>query len=109
DPTDGIVLPELSGGEVEPDLQLDPLGPPDRVLTADLLDHPAADRVDQAHLLGEGDELSRREHPAVGIRPADQGLDPVHVPGPELDNRLVVVVYTMLIDGLVSASRESQW
>ena len=41
--------------------------------------HPVADRLDEAHLLRERDELARRDEAAVGVLPADQRLDLVHV------------------------------
>ena len=36
---------------------------------------PAADRDDQAGLLGERDEVERRHEPAVRVDPADERLD----------------------------------
>ena len=44
-------------------------------LAAALAQHPAADRHDQAHLLGERDELRRRDEAALGVVPAQQRLD----------------------------------
>src|SRR4051812_40129987 len=41
-----------------------PLGTPARGLQAGLLDHPGADLHDQPALLGERDELGRRDEPA---------------------------------------------
>ena len=36
---------------------------------------PAAQRDDEAGLLGQGDEVGGKEDPAVGMAPADQGLE----------------------------------
>ena len=83
-------MPELPGRQVEPDLQVDAVRPPDPVLTAHLLQHPVADRLDQPQLLGQRDEVGRRDQPSVGVGPPDQRLDTDHRAGRELDHRLVV-------------------
>ena len=55
-----------------------------------LAQHPAADLDDQPGLLGQRDELDRRQQPAVGVLPADQRLEPADLPGLQPDRRLVV-------------------
>ena len=59
-------------------------------LAARLAEHPPADRDDQAGLLGERDELRRRDEPARRVVPAQQRLDAVVGPPLEADDRLVV-------------------
>ena len=57
---------------------------------AGLAQHPAAERDDQAALLGDRDELRGRQQPAGGVVPAHQRLeagDPLRV---QVDGRLVV-------------------
>ena len=63
---------QLDGGEV--DRHLDVLRPGRRV-GAGAVDHPFADRDDQAELLGERDEIARRDQPAHRMLPADQRLE----------------------------------
>ena len=58
-------------------------------LAAGLADHPEVERDDQAGLLGGGDELRRRDQPALGVLPADQRLEARDPTGIELDDRLV--------------------
>ena len=48
---------------------------PRRRLPAGGLEHPAAERRDQAGLLGQADERERRDQPALGVLPADQRLE----------------------------------
>jgi len=52
--------------------------------------HQAAEPVDQAGILGDGDELRRRNHAAFGVRPPHQRLEAGDVPGREIDQRLVI-------------------
>jgi hypothetical protein len=54
------------------------------------LEHPVADGVAEAGLLGERDEALRQHHAALGIVPAQQRLRAVHRPVGEIDDRLVV-------------------
>ncbi len=48
---------------------------PQPVLPAGLAQHPFADRTDQAGVLGQRDEVRRRDQAALRMLPADQGLD----------------------------------
>ena len=76
--------------------------------------HPLADRLDQAGLLGERDEVERGHEPAVGVLPADQRLDADHrhavaarlqrgVRACQVDDRLVVEDELVPVDGLAQA------
>ncbi len=59
-------------------------------MLARLLEHPRADRDDQAGLLGERDELARREQAPVGVLPAHQRLHPDQPAAGERQLRLEV-------------------
>ena len=59
-------------------------------LPAGALLDPAADRLDQAAVLGDRDELGRVEQAALGVLPADQRLEAADLAGAEVDDRLVV-------------------
>src|SRR5205085_4955585 len=76
-------LPELSRRQVEAHLQRETVAAPLCVLAAELLDHPVADYLDQAHLLRERDELSRRDQAAVRVLPAQARLHSHHLAAPE--------------------------
>ena len=54
--------------------------------------HPAPDRLDQAAVLGDRDEVGRVEQAALGVLPAHQRLEPMISPVREGDHRLVVEV-----------------
>ena len=73
------------------DVDRDPdmLGPARR-LRAGLADHPRADRDDQAGVLGDGDELDRRDQPARRMVPADQRLERADAVVLEVEQRLVI-------------------
>ena len=62
----------------------------DRAVAAGHLQHPAADRDDQAALLGEWDELVGRDVAARRVRPPQQRLDAVDLVLLQADDRLVV-------------------
>ena len=62
---------------------------PCRRLQAGLLQHPAADRQDQAAVLGEWDEAVGTDPAALRMAPAQQRLDPEHAPAPDVELRLV--------------------
>ena len=59
-------------------------------LAAGALLDPAADRLDQAAVLGDRDELGRVEQAALGVLPADQRLEAGDLAGAQADHRLVV-------------------
>ena len=58
-------------------------------LPAGALLHPAPDRLDQAAVLGDRDELGRVEQAALGVLPADQRLEAGDLAAAEGDDRLV--------------------
>ena len=66
---------ELARRDVEEVRDVQALGLPGGGLAAALLDHPAPERLDQARVLGGGDELQRRHQAALGILPAHERLD----------------------------------
>ena len=57
---------------------------------AGLPQRPFADRHDQAGLLGQRDELDRRDEAALGVMPAQQRLQTADLVALEVDERLVV-------------------
>ena len=67
----------------------DMLGPARR-LRARLADHPRADRDDQPGVLGDRDELDRRDQPARRMVPADQRLERADAVVLEVEQGLVV-------------------
>ena len=81
---------QLTRGHVERHQRLDPLPLPGDDLRGERLDHPGADRLEQAHLLGGGDEVVGHHQPAVGVLPAQQRLHRVHAPARGPHDRLVV-------------------
>ena len=87
---------------------VEPVGAPRRVLPAELLDDPVADRFDQAHLLRERDELARLDQATARLRPADQRFDADHAPRGEVDQRLVVEHPALVLDGLPQPRAERQ-
>ena len=63
------------------------------------LEHPAADRQDEARLLGERDERQRRHDAAGRVEPAQERLHADDPAGRELDDRLVVEPELGAVDG----------
>ena len=59
-------------------------------VAAGLAQHPVADLDDQAHLLGDRNELGRRDHAAQRMRPAQQRLAGRDLLGLQVEQRLVV-------------------
>ena len=51
------------------------------------LQHLASDLDHQPGLLGDGEELRRRQQSEGGVLPPDQGLDGAHLTGAGLDDR----------------------
>ena len=84
---------DLAGGEVDRDVERPRVGalpvPLDDLAAGALLD-PAPDRLDQAAVLGDRDELGRVEQAALGVLPADQRLEAGDLAGAQADHRLVV-------------------
>ena len=63
---------ELARRDVERDRDAQALGLPRGRLAAALLDHPAPERLDQARVLGGGDELQRRRPGRARVLPAQR-------------------------------------
>ena len=75
---DDVRVFELSRGEVDADVQAFGSGIracPFCEVAACSVEDPAAERDDQAGLLGDRDELIGREHPAGRVLPADEGFE----------------------------------
>ena len=68
DPLDRVDLPQLAGRQVEADLELEPAARHTASCRHSSIDHPVADRLDEAHLLGERDEVARRNETALSGR-----------------------------------------
>ena len=66
------------------------IGGPVRRIVASLAQHPFAERDDEADLLGDADELGRRQQPLVAVTPAQQRLEAAGPLGADIDDRLVV-------------------
>ena len=60
--------------------------------------HPAADRLDQAALLGDRDELARVEQAALGMVPAHQRLEADDLAAAQRDDRLVVELELVAVE-----------
>jgi hypothetical protein len=75
------------------------LGLPDLGLPAGLLEHAPTDRHDHPRLLGETDEVGRREQSPGGMGPAHEGLEPGDPSAREPDDRLVVNPKLLALDG----------
>ena len=88
-----VAVGDLAGGEVDRDVERALVGtllvPLEHLAAGALLD-PAPDRLDQAALLGDRDEVGRVELAVAGVVPADQGLERGHLAAREVDHRLVV-------------------
>ena len=82
-----VAAAELQRRQV--DRHLDRLRPA-RGVVARLLQHEGAELTDETGLLGDGDELRRRDHAACRVTPAHQRLAAGDRAGGELDKRLVV-------------------
>jgi hypothetical protein len=81
---------QLARGDVEGDVRLQALLAPLEHLPGERADDPVADRLEQAHLLGGGDEVVGEDEPAVGVVPAQQRLHGGETAAGELHDRLVV-------------------
>ena len=72
---------------------------PARRIGTGAVQHPAANRDDQASLLGDGDELGRRNAAAFGVVPAQERLEPDDVAGANRKERLVMECELVIADG----------
>ena len=83
-------IADLAPGDVDGDAELGvDVALPGRRLAARLLEHLQPQLGDQPGLLGDRDELERRDHPALGMLPADERLGRDRVAGGEVDHRLI--------------------
>src|SRR6188472_906445 len=95
DLTDERPVLELARGDVDAERQWAELreaaAPVDRLCTCGP-EHPSADRDDETHLLGEGNEVERRDQSAIRMLPAQERLGARDRLVRELHVRLVVDV-----------------
>jgi hypothetical protein len=99
-------LLEVPGVDVHRDRRdLEPGGPPAPHLLQRLADRPLAHPVDEPGLLGDRDEVARRQQPVVAL-PAHQGLDAGEPPGARVDDRLVVQHQLVPVERLVQRGLE---
>ena len=68
---------------------------------ADLLKHETIEAMDEAHLLEDGDEGPGREKADLRVYPASQGLHAAELARYRADDRLVIDLDPMLLDGLI--------
>ena len=71
---------------------------PRAVLQAGGAQHPQAERLDQAVLLGERHEVVGQDEAELGMAPADQRLEPHDLPAVERDLRLVDQLELVLLE-----------
>ena len=72
------------------------------------LEHLHGQRLDQAGVLGRGDELLRHEQPELGVLPADEGLDADDLSGTDVALRLVVQVQLVVVDAAAQVTEQGQ-
>ena len=96
-----VGLRELPAGEVYRhvrDVDLGIRGPAGE-LAAGLLQHPTPERDDEAGLLRQSDERTGRHQPALRVRPADERLEADDALLLERDDRLVVQLELVPVEG----------
>src|SRR5712691_12630587 len=88
---DEIALRQLLAGDVHADTQGGARGfrSPSRGLPARFDENEFPDRNNQPRILGQGDELRRRDYSAFRMLPAHEGLEADDRAGLEIDDRLV--------------------
>ena len=89
DPLDERDVGELSPRDVDCEPDVDAGLAPDGQLAAPLGKDEIGDLADQAHLLGDPDELLVGDRTLHGMVPADEGLDLHDLAGPDVRDRLV--------------------
>ncbi len=99
DVLDELDVLEVAGREVDRDRQVPPLVLPGVALLDRLPEHPAGEGLDEPTLLGQGDEPVRRNDPALGVPPADEGLRSHHRARLQVDLGLVVQEQLVALDG----------
>ena len=79
------------------------LGGPLRELAARLVQHPRADGVDEAALLGDGNEPPRRDGAQLRMLPAQERFDAAQAAGGGIDARLIVQRKLVALDRAAQA------
>ena len=96
-----VAVGHLAGREVDRDVERPLVGaqlvPAERLAAGRLL-HPAADRLDQAAVLGDRDELAGVEQAALGMVPAHQRLEADDLAAAQGDHRLVVQLELVAVE-----------
>ena len=82
------------------------VGDPRRHLAARLVQRQAADVDDHAGVFGDGDEVRRRHQAAHGVTPAQQRLEPGDAAGSQRDDRLIVHLERVVVDGVAQVGLE---
>ena len=72
-------------------------------------EHPSGQRGDQVVDLRHGDEVTGWQQSSLGMLPADQGLDAMHPPGREMQDRLVVEDELVGLDRLAQLAGHSHF
>ena len=67
-------------------------------LLASFIQDPDGDRLDQPRLLGDRDELVRRDHPELAVMPSQQRLESDEMSVLKIDDRLVVHRQLVAVD-----------
>ena len=86
DRLDDVAAAELAGRQVDGHAHM---VRPRRARPAGLAQHPFAEIDDQAHFLGDGNELGRRDHAAQRVRPAQKRLAGGNLARLQIEQRLV--------------------
>src|SRR4051812_8310659 len=73
-----------------------------------LLEHPLAERCDEAGLLGQADELGRCDDAVAGAIPADERLDADQALVGDVEDRLVVDAELLALDGAAQVALGAQ-
>ena len=109
DLVDEVRLDELASRQVDRHEQLRTVRPriaPGSGLPAGGLEHPAAERQDEAGLLGQRDEGDRRHEATYGMLPADERLEADDALGGQVDQRLIVQPKLATLDALTEVVLE---
>src|SRR6266508_3653776 len=97
-----VGLGELDRGQVDADAQLLAAGDgglPVAGLLAGAVQHPGADRDQQAGLLGKGDEAARGQQPPGWVLPAHQRLQAGDPPAGKVNDRLLAKAELVAVQG----------
>ncbi|KQV49488.1 hypothetical protein ASC95_18005 [Pelomonas sp. Root1217] len=106
DPCRQILFTQLMHGQVDRHAHVQADLRPGVHLPAGLVDDPVAEAVDEAEALGDGDEQARTQQAALGMVPADQGLDAADLPMQAIDLGLVVELQLPLLDGQAQVDQQ---